>query len=747
VWIASASGNTVGGTAAGAGNVIAGNSGRGVYVSQPTATGNAIQANAIFGNGNLGIDLDPNGVSPNDAGDGDAGANSLQNYPVLASAATNGASVRVQGTLNSTPSTTYRIELFANAAGDPSGHGEGESYLGALDVTSDPSGDASFSWIQSASVPVGSFVTATATNLTSGDTSEFAQHVTAAAAGVVVVPVTGLTTSEAGGADAFSVVLASPPTAAVTVGLASADPSEGLLSASSLTFAPASWNVPQTVTVTGVDDAIDDGDVAFAVLTAPAVSADALYDGFDPADVAVTNVDDDDAAANLPPINTVPGAQTVSANSVLVFLAAGGNRVSVNDPDAGGNPLQVTLTAGNGTLTLAQTSGLTFSSGDGSADASMTFTGSIGAVNQALDGLSFAPNATFTGAASLMLTTDDQGNTGSGGAQRDTDTVPITVTARNSGPRADAGGPYAIAVGDPLVLDGSGSSDADGDPLAYAWDLDADSVYGDVTGVSPTVSWATLARLGITTAGTYTIGLRVDDGNGGAAADSAAFTVEVLEVNAAPPPASAEDPGTGGSAAPTDGDGRTVSEETAGRSRVDARSGSAQSAEGTRVEVTAPESDLASPQLRAERLGAKLLVLELPDLDQPASVPSTTWAFDAFATSRALVDVVRDLSVPVRLFSFSTAWVFGFCALTSVRRRRAYVVDGVARSSFLDVFDRAGGAPQFRLRFDAGPIWSRGRRRRKRGGTWRPVDTPAGRGYVEASRLADAATVVDGGLA
>ena len=57
----------------------------------------------------------------------------------------------------------------------------------------------------------------------------------------------------------------------------------------------------------------------------------------------------------------------------------------------------------------------------------MTFTGTLADINAALDGLSFSPTADYNGAASLQITTNDQGNTGSGGRSRDTDTVTITV--------------------------------------------------------------------------------------------------------------------------------------------------------------------------------------------------------------------------------------------------------------------------------------------------------------------------------
>ena len=121
------------------------------------------------------------------------------------------------------------------------------------------------------------------------------------APGITVTPTLGLVTTEEGGTDVFSVVLNTEPTAAVTIDLSTSDVTEGLVSAGAqgpaasvwLAFDSTNWNVPQTVTVTGVDDAIVDGDIAYAVVTAPAVSADLDYDWLDAADVSATNLDDD----------------------------------------------------------------------------------------------------------------------------------------------------------------------------------------------------------------------------------------------------------------------------------------------------------------------------------------------------------------------------------------------------------------------------------------------------------------------
>src|SRR6185436_11769496 len=130
-------------------------------------------------------------------------------------------------------------------------------------------------------------------------------------------------------------------------------------------------------------------------------------------------------AVNDNPVNTVPGAQSTNQNTPLVF--SGGNLISVADVDAGGSAIQVTLTATNGTITLSGTSGLSFSftdangtgTGDGTADATMTFRGTLANVNTALNGMTFTPTAGFSGAASLTITSNDLGNTGTGGPLSD----------------------------------------------------------------------------------------------------------------------------------------------------------------------------------------------------------------------------------------------------------------------------------------------------------------------------------------
>jgi hypothetical protein len=132
-------------------------------------------------------------------------------------------------------------------------------------------------------------------------------------------------------------------------------------------------------------------------------------------------------AINDAPVNTVPGAQSLVENGSLVFSSGNGNALSVSDIDVGAGNLQVTLAVSNGTMTLGSTAGLTFTTGDGANDASMTFNGTPASINAALNGLLYAPQTGFSGQVTLQITTNDLGNTGAGGAQSDSDVVNITV--------------------------------------------------------------------------------------------------------------------------------------------------------------------------------------------------------------------------------------------------------------------------------------------------------------------------------
>jgi hypothetical protein len=136
-------------------------------------------------------------------------------------------------------------------------------------------------------------------------------------------------------------------------------------------------------------------------------------------------------AQNDPPANSVPAAtQTIDEGGALLFSTAEGNRINVSDLDAGSGELSVTLAIADGILTLGDTSGLSaFTQGTND----IQLTGTIAALNAALDGLIYTPPVDANGNRTLTVTTNDNGNSG-GPAEEDVDTVAIAITAINDEP-------------------------------------------------------------------------------------------------------------------------------------------------------------------------------------------------------------------------------------------------------------------------------------------------------------------------
>jgi len=167
--------STVGGSVAGQPNIIAFNTGNGVNVNY-TSFGNRIAQNSIYSNTALGITLTGTGIPlANDLGDPDSSAGNVgQNYPVITSAPIAAGTATITGTINSNASTALHLEFFSSVACNASGYGEGQTFIGAIDVLTDGSGNASFGPLGFA-VPGGqSVITSTATSVVGG-TSEFSQ--------------------------------------------------------------------------------------------------------------------------------------------------------------------------------------------------------------------------------------------------------------------------------------------------------------------------------------------------------------------------------------------------------------------------------------------------------------------------------------------------------------------------------------------------------------------------------------------
>ena len=185
---------------------------------------------------------------------------------------------------------------------------------------------------------------------------------------------------------------------------------------------------------------------------------------------AAYTMDFDVSAVNDAPLNSLPATSITGRNVELVFSAANGNAIGVGDVDIDGGEMHITLSVSAGTLTLADTAGLSFASGtDGSA--AMAFTGTLASIDAALDGLRLTPAAGFTGSVSLTLISNDQGGSGGGGALADTDVLTISVvnsalwltTEGNTTSSAGSGGlswdkGQVVELGNPNLALGGGTS-------------------------------------------------------------------------------------------------------------------------------------------------------------------------------------------------------------------------------------------------------------------------------------------------
>jgi CSLREA domain-containing protein len=351
--------NTIGGTAAGAGNVIAfngGSSSPGVFVNA-NATDNEIRGNSIHSNGGLGIDLDPFGsVNANDAGDPDVGANLRQNFPLLATAEVTVGAVTVNGTLNSVPSSTFALDFYANAACNaaaPNNHGEGRTYLGELaPVTTDAGGDAAFTFTSDGSPAVspGDIITATATDA-NGNTSEFSRCRVALGAPSPTLSIadTSVTEGDAGTTTAsFTVTLSAASPDTVTVDWTTADgtataPDDYQPASGTVTFAPT--DTMETIEVQVNGDVVDEENETFTVTLSNAggatISDDQATGTITDDDSSTISIADDtvtEGNAGTTPATFTVSLSTPSASQVTVdWATADGTATAPSDYVVGGD--------------------------------------------------------------------------------------------------------------------------------------------------------------------------------------------------------------------------------------------------------------------------------------------------------------------------------------------------------------------------------------------------------------------------
>jgi hypothetical protein len=267
------------------------------------------------------------------------------------------------------------------------------------------------------------------------------------------------------------------------------------------------------------------------------------------------------SAVNDAPVNAVPGTQSGTEDTALVFSSGNGNLISISDVDAGSADVKVTLTTTNGILTLGGTANLTVT---GNGTGSVVATGKIANINTALDGLTFQPAADFNGAASVKIATDDQGNTGSGGAQTDTDTVTINLSAVNDAPVNSVPGTQAGSEDTALVFSSGNSnliSISDVDAASNSVQITLTATHGTLTlgsttnltvsgnGTTSIVASGTIGDLNNGLAGltfnpdlnyngSASVEIVTDDqgntGSGGALTDDDTVTINLAAVNDAP---------------------------------------------------------------------------------------------------------------------------------------------------------------------------------------------------------------------
>jgi large repetitive protein len=246
------------------------------------------------------------------------------------------------------------------------------------------------------------------------------------------------------------------------------------------------------------------------------VVANDLGSGEGPALGTMSSLAIDVQKINVGPTTTVPGAQATAEDTPIVFSAATGNAITVADPDADPDPVQVTLSAADGTLQLSTTAGLTFVGG-ANGTVSMVVRGRLADLNSALDGLVYRPNTNFSGADTLTVVTDDLGHNTVGGPYTATGTVALTIAARNDAPVNQLPSSAGTIENTTLVL-----SAANGNQLRIA-DVDAGTGNLEVTLLS-TNGTLMLSR-------TTSLSFIVGTGKGGE--DQITFRGKLVDINAA----------------------------------------------------------------------------------------------------------------------------------------------------------------------------------------------------------------------
>ena len=244
-------------------------------------------------------------------------------------------------------------------------------------------------------------------------------------------------------------------------------------------------------------------------------------------------------AVNDAPVIAAPAPQITSEDTSLVFSIGSGNAISVSDVDAESDAVQVTLTASNGVITLSGIAGLSFTTGDGSADPLLSFTGTLTAINAALNGLTFSPALNFAGAAAIQVVVNDQGNNGSGGSLSDTENIAVTVTPVNDAPLITSNGGAATAAvsvaENTTAVTTVTSTDVDGPSATYSFVGGADAGLFSIDSVTGVLTFNAAPNFEVPTDAdgnnVYEVIVQVSDGTLTA---TQAIAVTVTNANEAP---------------------------------------------------------------------------------------------------------------------------------------------------------------------------------------------------------------------
>ena len=513
IMLSNAPGNIVGGTVAGALNVISGHLGAGVMIAGAGATGNTFLGNEVYDNDALGIDFGNDGVSSNDLDDVDTGANNLQNFPVISTAELDGTDLTLGGSLDTDGvSTQYRIELFGNAVGTQDvTNGEARVYLGTVTVTTDASGDATFSNLTLSGVTLseGDYVTATATKIENagqvgvddllayGATSEFATNV--AIVHVDVAPVINdLTTSVA--EDALN-------TTAVTNLNEANTGNDTDLDGQALTYSITAGNADGIFSVdagTGAITVSNNTNLDYETTQQYVLTVEAT-DGTN-TDTAAVTVDVTNVNDNAPLINDV--TTSVAEDAVNATAVTNLNEANTgNDTDLDGQALTYSITGGN-------------TDGIFSIDAG---TGAITVSNNT--------NLDYETTQQYVLTVEATDGT-------TTDTAALTIDVTNVNDNAPLINDVTTSVAEDAVnatavanlneANTGNDTDLDGQALTYSITAgNADGIFSIDAGTGA-ITVSNNTNLDYETTQQYVLTVEATDGTN---TDTAAVTVDVTNVN------------------------------------------------------------------------------------------------------------------------------------------------------------------------------------------------------------------------